>query len=887
VKSLIDTAVFARNKNFTCVKFTLILFCMALLFGFESSSANAQTTITPTTSTIQFGGTPDAQSPITGPTGGIVLYGAALSPVTNQPVRHLWVADGTSGICRMDPDLDTPGPYAINSAMCPFSSTKVTGGAMAFDSTQNLLYFVDNKSATRGVFRISYLPSGDSGNGSLDFSTTFSMGGNLSTDKFPGGQTGCLFPNNPQLPNSAVLDPQGNLWVGFGRSGEIIRFNNPGAATAANFGTCAQFMQVVAATPDNHLTSGLAWMGHDLWGADGKSPFFIRNADTACLVSPNPVCTSKSDTSVLSTIGATTAFSGDQVYPATNGNNLYIGQSATNNVVWVGNVAGGTSGQTLSLSYINPAQLLPAAPLKNIGAIVLDSTDPANLVLYAGDDPSGLGTAGAGRWFQTTQTSASPAVPGAPLDVVASEVGTQAIVSWNPAQVAQQVTGYTVQNNFASNGVPLPDVTVVSNGGSLYPPTSVTIPGLAAGVVYQFQVFANNAQGPSALSAPSNSIPLGITLPGTPPAATATAGDTQAFVSWTLPQSVNGITSYTVTARINGASTGITSTVQPPTPGSSSANAIVSGLTNGTAYTFTVHATNAAGNGFESTPSLPVTPQITNVPNTTIIVLGPAGVASTPTQVTYTVVVGNASQFPINNVTINNILTTTDGAFLISAVPDQGICTPLGAGSTQTICSVAGMAPGESFNITVIAQMNASTITLSSKLTAFDVNGVSTTFSQAFRTTQPSLPPPPPPPGTKIPVSVQGNAIPTDVHPLSQGTILWTVTNNTSIPANNVAFTITMDPLLSINSVVVTPSGGANPASCAPPTPGLGGSNKVVCSIATLGGPNNTAPVQSMKITVLYTAPNQIGLQFTPSGTVAFDGIDASNPTAGVVIRVK
>jgi hypothetical protein len=886
VKSSIDTAVFARNKNSLCGKVSLLLFCMALLFGFESFSANAQTTITPTTNTIQFAGTPDAQSLITGPTGGIVLSGTALNPVTNQPVRHLWVADGASGICRMDPDLDTPGPYAINSAMCPFSATKVTGGAMAFDSTQNLLYFVDNKSATRGVFRIGYLPGGDNGNGSLDFSTTFSMGGNLSTDKFPGGQTGCLLPNNPQLPNSAALGPDGNLWVGFGRSGEILRFNHPDTATAASFGTCTQFIQVVAATPDGHLTTGLAWMGHDLWGADGKSPFFIRNADTACLVSPNPVCTNKADTSTLTTIGVTTAFRGDQVYPATNGNNLYIGQSATNQLVWVGNVAGGAAGQTLSLSYINPAQLSPTAPLKNIGAIVLDSTDPANLVLYTGDDPSGLGTAGAGRWFQTTQTAAAPAIPGAPLDVVATEIGTQAIVSWSPAQVAQPVNSYTVQNNFASNGAPLPDVSVVPNGGSLYPPTSVTIPGLAAGVVYQFQVFAGNAQGPSALSAPSNSIPLGITLPGTPTAATATAGDTQAFVSWTLPQSVNGITSYTVTARINGAATSITSTVPPPPPGSSSGSAIVSGLTNGTAYTFTVHATNSAGNGFESTPSLPVTPQITNVPNTTIIVLGPAGVASAPAQVTYTVVVGNASLFPINNVTINNILTTTDGAFLVSAIPDQGTCTPIGAGSTQTICTVATIDPGASFNITVVAQMNASTITLSSKLTAFDSNGVSTTFSQAFRTTQPSLPPPPPPPGTKIPVTVQGSAIPTDVHPLSQGTILWTITNNTAIPANNVAFTITMDPLLAINSVVVAPSGGANPASCAPPTPGLGG-NKIVCSIATLGGPNNAASVQSMKITVLYTAPNQIGLQFTPSGTVAFDGINASNPTAGVVIRVK
>jgi uncharacterized repeat protein (TIGR01451 family) len=861
-----------------------------MLLVFATFSASAQTTVSPATNTIQFAGTPNVLSPITGPGGGVVLHGTAISPVTNQPVRHLWIADGTAGICRMDPDLDSPGPYAINRAMCPFSLTKVTGGAMAFDATQNFLYFVDSKSATRGVFRISYLPDGDSGNGSLDFSSTFSMGGNTTPDKFPGGQTGCAIPNNPSLPDSAVLDPQGNLWVGFLRSGEIIRFNNPGTATAAGFGTCAQLIQVVAATPDNHLTTGLAWIGHDLWGADGKSPFFIRNADTACLVSPNPVCTSKSATSVLAaSIGTTSSLSGDQVYPATNGNNLYIAKTApATSLVWVGNVVGGAAGQSLGLSYINPAQLSSASPLNNIGALVLDSTDPANLVLYAGDDPSGLGTAGAGRWFQTTQTAPGPGLPGAPLDVVAVESGSQATVSWSPAQVAQPVTSYTVQNNFASNGLPLPDITVVPNGGGIYPATAVTIPGLAAGVVYQFQVFASNAQGSSALSAPSNSIPLGMTLPGVPTAVKATAGDTQAFVTWTLPQSVNGIVSYTVTARINGAATAITATVPAPAPGSSSGSAIVSGLTNGAAYTFTVHATNAAGNGFESAPSLPITPLITNVPNTTIVVLGPAGVASTPAQVTYNIVVTNASLFPINNVSVNNILTTTDGAFLVSATPDQGACTPVGAGVTQTICSLTSMAPGQVFNITVVAQMNAATITLSSKVTAFDANGVSTTFSQAFRTTQPSLPPPPPPPGTKIPVTVQANAIPTDLHPLGAGSILWNVIDNTTTAAHNVVFTITIDPLLAVTSVVVTPSGGTNPASCAAPVPGLGG-NKIVCSIASLGGPtvNNVTPVQSMKITLFYTAPNQTGLQFTPSGTVAFDGIDASNPTAGVVIRVR
>src|SRR5215467_105104 len=143
VKSSIDTAVFARNKNFTCVKFTLFLFCMALLFGFEPFSVNAQSTITPTTSTIQFAGTP-APSLITAPTGAQVLYGSAISPITNQPVRHLWVGDATAGLCRMDPDLDSPGPYAINRGTC-LASFAILGGAMALDPVNNLLYFVDNQ----------------------------------------------------------------------------------------------------------------------------------------------------------------------------------------------------------------------------------------------------------------------------------------------------------------------------------------------------------------------------------------------------------------------------------------------------------------------------------------------------------------------------------------------------------------------------------------------------------------------------------------------------------------------------------------------------------------------------------------------------------------------
>ena len=161
-------------------------------------TAHAQNTVTPTTSTTQFAASVDPLSPLTAPTGAIILNGSAISPVTNRPVRHLWVADSFLGMCRIDPDLDSPGPYTINSSICPLSAVPgLQGGAMAFDSIHNLIYFVDNQvKAPLGVFRVNYLPDGDSGNGTFDVQTLFNMAGALPNHVFTGGQTGCASCSN-------------------------------------------------------------------------------------------------------------------------------------------------------------------------------------------------------------------------------------------------------------------------------------------------------------------------------------------------------------------------------------------------------------------------------------------------------------------------------------------------------------------------------------------------------------------------------------------------------------------------------------------------------------------------------------------------------------------
>jgi alpha-tubulin suppressor-like RCC1 family protein len=153
----------------------------------------------------------------------------------------------------------------------------------------------------------------------------------------------------------------------------------------------------------------------------------------------------------------------------------------------------------------------------------------------------------------------------------------------------------------SDGGSPVTQYTVTASPGGASvtvaaPATSATVTGLTNGTSYTFTVVATNAVGDSAASPASAAIQAIQTVPSAPSGVMAENTNASAQVQWTAPSDDGGsaITLYTVTASPGG----ITATAAPP-----ATRLTVTGLTNGTTYTFSVVATNDTGDSASSEPS--------------------------------------------------------------------------------------------------------------------------------------------------------------------------------------------------------------------------------------------------------------------------------------------
>ncbi|GAA5039048.1 fibronectin type III domain-containing protein [Microbacterium fluvii] len=211
---------------------------------------------------------------------------------------------------------------------------------------------------------------------------------------------------------------------------------------------------------------------------------------------------------------------------------------------------------------------------------------------------NGFGDSPASASSNTVTPGAAATAPGAPTGVTANPGNAQAVVSFTAptADGGSPITGYTVT---ASPGGAKATVAASAR--------SATVSGLANGTTYTFTVTAANAIGSSPASAPSAAV-TPITTPSAPRSPAATSGSKTATVTWTAPSSTGGstISGYEVTASPGGKKVTVSGTAR---------SASVTGLTNGTAYTFTVKAKNAAGPSAASAKTSAVTPStVTSAP---------------------------------------------------------------------------------------------------------------------------------------------------------------------------------------------------------------------------------------------------------------------------------
>ncbi|MCX6809834.1 MAG: PKD domain-containing protein [Candidatus Berkelbacteria bacterium] len=234
--------------------------------------------------------------------------------------------------------------------------------------------------------------------------------------------------------------------------------------------------------------------------------------------------------------------------------------SSSNGSAYHFNVAAATP--TVSYSNIRDADASGGSLINAYNGTNTNSTGNTNIVFSVPDAPT-IGTPTRGNG-QVSVTFTPPAYDGG---------GT--------------ITGYTVTST--------PGSKTGTGAGS-----PIVVSGLTNGTTYTFTVHATNVAGNSSESSPSSEA-TPATVPGVPTVIVATAGNAQATISFSAPDTGGSpITGYTATSTPGGLTgSNITSPIT------------VTGLTNGVEYTFKVYATNTIGNGSESSASNAVTPSLT------------------------------------------------------------------------------------------------------------------------------------------------------------------------------------------------------------------------------------------------------------------------------------
>ena len=262
--------------------------------------------------------------------------------------------------------------------------------------------------------------------------------------------------------------------------------------------------------------------------------------------------------------------------------------SGTPDWFWRANTPGPTGGGTTDGSPLHALRSTGSAQVNGVFTYTSGPSFPAQSY------------ASANYWVDISFTPTPP--PGQVTGVVATSGGkTSANVAWTAPASGGPASSYKITPYIGATAQT--PVTMPASAG-----TAATVTGLTNGTTYTFRVQAANLNGAGAVSSASNPVTPSVpVVPSAPSGVVARPATKSALVTWTAASSDgdSAITGQTVTPYVGATAQG---SVQV---GASATSATVTGLTNGTSYTFKVSATNGVGVSPQSGASGAVTPQST------------------------------------------------------------------------------------------------------------------------------------------------------------------------------------------------------------------------------------------------------------------------------------